>query len=300
MTLAFHDCLLLASNCMLVPYVVERDVEPELVAGEHRGARLLRTGMRLNDRPLARSAGSPLRYDTVPALPSVVIRQAQGIEGGDCNCTASMRAGACAFPSALTAAGACSNSLADVCRSVVVYTRGLDGCGGELAVLKTSALSPANSFMSPSVYTIEKVQGAPVSGARLARAPPGCAAPGAAPGALSLAQSACPNAASCHLLQSGAFLVFGEAQVILPSGPLQAVGNRPAPAPAPAAADSPAYLGCYVSTIAGGAVMAGDVVATLDGVPSAEACCKACRSRAPGCNGARPPVACCSAAAGGA
>lgn len=107
------------------------------------------------------------------ALPGTVIRQAQGIEGGDFECLGTISPGICAFNTAPEAAATCGNSLANVCRSVVVHTRGLDGCGGEMAVLKTSAPSPANSFVSPSVYTMEKVQGAPVSVARLVRAPPG-------------------------------------------------------------------------------------------------------------------------------
>lgn len=43
-----------------------------------------------------------------------------------------------------------------------------------------------------------------------------------------------------------------------------------------------AWLGCLVSNVP--AVMAGDVVATLDNVASAEACCRECRERSPAAN----------------
>lgn len=39
-----------------------------------------------------------------------------------------------------------------------VCNAGMDGCSEELAVLKTSNLAPSNSYMAPTVYTIEEVE----------------------------------------------------------------------------------------------------------------------------------------------
>lgn len=79
-------------------------------------------------------------------------------------------------------------------------------------------------------------------------------------------------------MQSGTYLSADEAAVTLPS-----------PAELQAAADSigdewansTAWLGCIV---ADGALMAGDAVAELHGLATAEECCRACRGMGGQCN----------------
>ena len=110
-----------------------------------------------------RPAGFPIRTRVLPALPGYVVRQAQGVVGGDFPCNQSIVPGICAFSAAINAGAACSNSLADQCNSVMVYENGTDGCSSQVAVLKTANLAPSNSFMAPTTYVLEKVDGAPVS-----------------------------------------------------------------------------------------------------------------------------------------
>lgn len=124
---------------------------------------------RLRFRRAAHShiAGFPLHFD-VPTLPGVVGRSGQGIQGADFECAGTVVPGKCAFAgpvSELLAATACSNALANKCRSAVVYTAGLDGCSDRLVLLKSANLAPSNSFVAPTVYTVERVEGASVSGA---------------------------------------------------------------------------------------------------------------------------------------
>lgn len=75
--------------------------------------------------------------------------------------------GKCAFAgpvSELLATMACTYTFAEQCRSAVVYTGGLDGCSPKLVLLKSANLVPSNSFAAPTVFTMERVEGASVGG----------------------------------------------------------------------------------------------------------------------------------------
>ena len=75
---------------------------------------------------------------------------AQGMAGGDFECNGTLVPGMCAISSVYVAVPACTNSFAGKCTAVVVFTRGMDGCSEEVAVLKQTRLVPSNSFMSPT------------------------------------------------------------------------------------------------------------------------------------------------------
>lgn len=134
-----RQCLLMdAANGTRVPPVARRGVAAEAVGG------------------------FPVRAEPLTGLPGMVLRTAQGMVGGDFECGfSSLTPGVCALRSAPLAAAACANAYADTCQAVVVFP---DGNGGELAVLKSSNLAPGNAFMSPDVYTLERVAGAQVRG----------------------------------------------------------------------------------------------------------------------------------------
>ncbi|KAL4445436.1 hypothetical protein ABPG77_011261 [Micractinium sp. CCAP 211/92] len=129
---ADNTCQLLGSNCTLSPTVESRSSP---------GA----------------TAGFPLREPPLQ-LPGYATRVAQGVQGGDLSCAGSVLPHGCAFSSALNAAAVCAY-LSD-CRSVVVYQNGTDGCSDELAALKRTVATPANSFVAPSVYVLETTENA--------------------------------------------------------------------------------------------------------------------------------------------
>lgn len=83
--------------------------------------------------------------------------------GGDFECNVTAVPGICAFQSVLSAASACANALSGTCRAVVFYSRGLDGCSAPVAVAKSTSSAPSNGFVGPSVYVMEREEGAPVS-----------------------------------------------------------------------------------------------------------------------------------------
>ncbi len=73
--------------------------------------------------------------------------------------------GKCAFGgpvSELLATMACTQTFAEQCRSAVVYTQGLDGCSDKLVLLKSADPVPSNTFAAPTVFTMERVEGASV------------------------------------------------------------------------------------------------------------------------------------------
>lgn len=95
-------------------------------------------------------SGFPLLFLDTPD-PAVAIKyEAQGMVGGDFECSGTLIPGMCAISSLVVALPTCINSFAGTCTAVVVYTRGMDGCSEEIAVLKQTRLVPFNSFMSPT------------------------------------------------------------------------------------------------------------------------------------------------------
>lgn len=255
------------ANCTLVPPVAQRGVTADVDA----------------------VGGFPVRVEPLPGLPGVVLRTAQGLVGGDFDCASSPSPGTCTWASPMLAAAACSNTEAGRCQAVVVYASAAGGCadGNQLAVLKSSNLAPSNAFMSPYVYTLERVEGEQVSrtgaGAGcLGRAGTTCGLPGACaclpPGRLTLARRG-------HLLasplQTGGFLLRSETSLIegpQPSGAASGPAAAAAPGlpPLALADNSTDWLGCMVSTIP--ALVDGTIVETLSGLASTEACCRACRA----------------------
>jgi hypothetical protein len=90
----------------------------------------------------------------------------QGVQGADFECEGTLVPGKCAFGgpvSELLATMACTQTFAEQCRSAVVYTGGLDGCSAKLVLLKSADAVPSNSFAAPTVFTMERVEGASVS-----------------------------------------------------------------------------------------------------------------------------------------
>lgn len=100
--------------------------------------------------PPGNAAGFPFRFSAPSPIPGTVLKEAQGLVGGDFECATSVVPGVCAYRSMGPAAAACTNSLAANCTSMVVFTRGLDGCSEEVVVLKRTNLAPANTFMAPT------------------------------------------------------------------------------------------------------------------------------------------------------
>lgn len=149
---------------------------------------------------------------------------------------------------------------------------GTDGCSDSVALLKSSALAPDNSFLSPSVYTLQQTEAAPL--VREGREP--VAAAGGRvdwltnPGhmrALGFAPSA---------PQVALYLHQGEANVtVLPDADMLAASAGGAEA------NSSVWLGCIT---AAGALMAGTVVDVIDGVEAADECCRLCREMDGECN----------------
>lgn len=261
------------------------------------------------------SIHSPWAHPSVP----------QGVQGADFECEGSVVPGKCAFGgpvSELLATMACTQTYAEKCRSAVVYTQGLDGCGSKLVLLKSADPVPSNSFSAPTVFTMERAEGATVGAGRgvvvcgsgpplplkesrnLCRAPSGPSLPRRFPSMLLGFTTHKLGLLAAAALQTGGFIFRSEASFLggisdsdgLPaacnasSNASTAAGgaapNTTASAGASAAngtaACEPAWLGCMVSNVP--ALMAGDVVATLDSVPSAEACCRECRKRSPAAN----------------
>lgn len=144
--LSQSQCLLMdGGNCTLVPPVAQRGVTADVDA----------------------VGGFPVRAEALPGLPGVLLRTAQGLVGGDFDCGSKLSPGVCTFASPMLASGACTNAQAGSCQAVVVYSGGAGpGCGGDgqLAVLKSANLAPSNAFMSPYVYTLERVEGEQVRG----------------------------------------------------------------------------------------------------------------------------------------
>lgn len=220
-----------------------------------------------------------------------MIQRAQGMEGGDFPCgEVTAIPGICAFGSLLSAALACSNALSDTCRAVVFYSEGLDGCSAPVAVAKTTALAPANGFSGPSVFVMEREEGAPVRrcrgvatqhrGVPLTQSRRRCV-PAAAwlHTAVRGPQQLCsPNtlliSPPLPPLQTGSFFLPSETTVEVAEG-VAALANDTAALAAAVAPNSTQWLGCI--TTAGPGVLDGEVVATLDGMATAEACCRCAR-----------------------
>lgn len=251
----------------------------------------------------------------------------QGVQGADFECEGSVVPGKCAFGgpvSELLATVACTQTYAQQCRSSVVYTKGLDGCGSKLVLLKSADPVPSNSFAAPTVFTMERAEGAMVGAGRgavicgsvprlplkesrdLCRAPNVCELPclGASRLLLCFTTYTLMLLLAAAALQTGGFIFRSEASFLGSisdsDGPPAACNSSSSASTAAGgaapnttasagasggngtAACEPAWLGCMVSNVP--ALMAGDVVATLDSVPSAEACCRECRKRSPAAN----------------
>lgn len=127
-----------------------------------------------------------MRFSALPPIPGTVLKEAQGLVGGDFECATSILPGVCAYRDAGMAAAACANSLAANCTALVVFARGLDGCSAEVALLKQSNLAPANAFMAPTGRRESAHMEWPVPTLRPAAAParplPCQAIPSASPG----------------------------------------------------------------------------------------------------------------------
>ena len=170
-SLAYEACQLLSGNCTLVPPLVARFTNVTSVEGrqqalvrrqQRQGRRHPSTAARhaLPDVPPPLpapphptpppTAGFPLRTATPLSLPGYVVIQGQGIEGGDFECEASTAPGQCSYSQVLPALTACSGKLDAQCAAVVVFANGTDGCGAQVAVLKSAGLAPANTLFGPS------------------------------------------------------------------------------------------------------------------------------------------------------
>lgn len=219
--LDYQGCMLFDGNCTLIPPVAARGTQGHV------------------------TAGFPLLFPDTPD-PAVAIKyEAQGMVGGDFECSGTLIPGMCAISGLVVALPTCINSFAGTCTAVVVYSRGMDGCSEEIAVLKQTRLVPSNSFMSPTVYTLEVEERGP----------------------------------------TGSYLLYDEGIIV---GASEASSTSPTAA-APSAGGAIAsnvttdatWLGCILATMP--AVMNGDILTTLDGIASPEACCRECRARAPNC-----------------
>ncbi|KAL4418721.1 hypothetical protein ABPG77_008592 [Micractinium sp. CCAP 211/92] len=102
---------------------------------------------------IKRTAGFPVRY-RAPETAGFVQLQAQGLAGGDLQCSDSELPDQCAFPTVEEATQACQG-LSD-CGSVVVYSQGVDGCSNLTAVLVSA---DGTAFVSPIVATLTKQAG---------------------------------------------------------------------------------------------------------------------------------------------
>ncbi|KAI7845590.1 hypothetical protein COHA_000877 [Chlorella ohadii] len=239
-TLDSQECELLRdANCTLAPTVAAR--------GTSGGV-----------NPLLVS-GFPVRSKLPPPMPDLIATQAQGMSGGDFSCPDSVLEGACAFRDVLAANFRCSSLLTGTCSSVVLYANGTSGCEDRLlAVLKSTKPLPDNTYWAPTVSILQKKN------------------------------------------EAGTFIMYDEATLIPPDNETQlnelalapaasGLGNVSAsPAnttgtPANGSATLPPFcaeganmwMGCLVVNLP--AVMGGVVNRTIDGVASAEACCRACR-----------------------
>ncbi|KAL4434077.1 hypothetical protein ABPG75_000518 [Micractinium tetrahymenae] len=218
-----------------------------VAAGRYQECRLLAPP---RDRPCAllppvAAQGAPAATATsgfpAPGLPLTLEgfdeMAAVGIMGADLTgCPSSDLPGKCGFASTVNAAALCVTR--PDCRTLVVYLNGTDDCGSSsVAVLKGAGLSPDNSFVAPSVVTLQQSESHPVIFSRL---------------------------------YESAAVVVG-----LPQGP--PAGGASASASLATPVNSSLPLGCIVGQEA---VVDGQVVATLDGVGTAEACCARCRQAA--------------------
>lgn len=364
--LDYQGCMLFDGNCTLIPPVAARGTQGHVTAGapdagqgalrgvlagwgvrrDHTAHGLLiHASTYLRQRSVADIAaasgllppsGFPLLFPDTPD-PAVAIKyEAQGMVGGDFECSGTLIPGMCAISGLVVALPTCINSFAGTCTAVVVYSRGMDGCSEEIAVLKQTRLVPSNSFMSPTgeggvrlirkaccllpecvcplcnpplvlsapvgerssllpaVYTLEVEERGPVSAATsMPREMPATQAacremPAFMATSLSHASGwadpeplfRCPS-----VLQTGSYLLYDEGIIV---GASEASSTSPTAA-APSAGGAIAsnvttdatWLGCILATMP--AVMNGDILTTLDGIASPEACCRECRARAPNC-----------------
>ena len=253
-----------------------------------------------------------MRFE-LPNTPNFEALSAQGMAGSDLPCpdepTAVNLPGRCAFASLSSAMTACLGI--PECQSITHYRNGEHGLMGREAA-GTAALPRSRAAQRHRARRADplptrrnrRVLGAGV-GATVARPDAAgqlCGAlcghahqtgrqrPGAARrrGMLRCATAStrpvlCACSIPAHVpvqpnccpppprLQVNAMLLAANGTVIEPTA---------ADVAAAAASPGSAYLGCLVSSHV---IMAGAVVGVQDGVPSAEACCRECRKRAPEC-----------------
>jgi hypothetical protein len=163
----------------------------------------------------------------------------------------------------------------------------MDGCSEELAVLKQTRLVPSNSFMSPTVYTLVVEERAPVS---VVIGHPkwrfeSCLSCFCSSALFHIQSHSClPKAVAPLLPQTGSYLLFNEGTVIGTSDTPQASSTPAALSDGNDTASNltTMWFGCILANMP--AVLNGDVLTTLDGIASPEACCRECRARAPACN----------------
>lgn len=239
---------------------------------------------------------------SLPDYPGFAARPGQDIVYDDLACTGSLIRGKCMLPTATAAALWCSQNLA--CVSVVWYANGTDGCSGEVASAKRSHPSDTNMRMAPSVVLSDTLEPLPLVSALSSASSVGskwrCTPAEARPAQLALSclhvstsprlacmPHRCPTecAGTVNLRWLGAqrhpalrhpqevrYLLRREASVVLlPANELAAAVDEVTADPR----NSTAWLGCVVAL---GALLSGDVAEVLDGVESAEACCRACRA----------------------
>lgn len=162
-----------------------------------------------------------------------------------------------------------------------------------MSVLQSISLSDNNDFLAPIVYTL--VQDS--SQLQVSNAAVLCMLPCFPPGPCN--SKCCPGAAACQTLRLAAaiypsscltlqtfYLHPGEAEVVAPSDAELAVIDSDGLDTAELA-NSTIWLGCIIAP----ALMGGRRVQVLDGLESAEACCRECRmvlgedeSEGGGCN----------------
>ncbi|PRW33664.1 serine threonine- kinase receptor R831 [Chlorella sorokiniana] len=191
--LGFQQCQLLASNDTLWP------------TGLH--------GADIGTTAVFALSAHPETFPGFATLP------AQGLDGADFECAGTMQPGACVFQSAFDAVAICA--WLSECRAVTVFANGTDGHSEPAAVLKSSPLAPSNSFLAPSVYSVQRTEPFPL--------------------------------VALHLHP-------GEAEVVVPSDAEMLAETAEAAGGGGAAANSTAWLGCIVAnnSLMAGAVV--DVV----------------------------------------
>ena len=170
---------------------------------------------------------------------------------------------------------------------------GTDGCSAaQLAVLKRTSLAPSNSFVAPTTYVLEQVVDAQLVGlpaAQVCQQPRFASRAYLAPvlqvasrGALASAQRAAtwrrllPGNTMTYPgphVQASTYLYSDEATVLLPAE--NETSSDGEPGSGELGSTGP-WLGCIVAR---GALLGGEVVATLSGVATPEECCRRCRER---------------------